>query len=411
MKRDKIHNEYMFDTKVENIFINEYMKDAPADFLKVYLMALMYTDLGKEIDDETLKKSLGIGPDDDTIQRAWKYWEMLGVIRREKGEIVFVSLKESLYGKKKSVKKTPSDVKEASLHILDDKGLKAMFKEIEKTLQRPINGMETESILGWIDITGATPEIISFAYRYCVENMKKDNVNYVGKVIETWTAKGLRTAAQAEEFLEGNDRRYYMYRRVLSALGFTRNPTENERIIMDRWFDEFDFPMDTILEACAKTSGISNPNMNYVNSVLMNWNTENTGIDETGKVTRKHVTEYYSFIREKAEREAADRKEEVYGAIPQIKELEDKMKANYLSFSKIAIGGGADKQAVMNKLQKENEKIKEDMERLLTENRVPVDYMEIRYKCPVCKDTGVKDDGTRCQCYTEREKEAAGWHI
>ena len=57
MKRDKIYNEYMFDTKVENIFINEYMKDAPADFLKVYLMALMFTDLGKEMDEEKLKKS------------------------------------------------------------------------------------------------------------------------------------------------------------------------------------------------------------------------------------------------------------------------------------------------------------------------------------------------------------------
>lgn len=32
MKRDKIYNEYMFDTKVENIFINEYMKDAPGGF-------------------------------------------------------------------------------------------------------------------------------------------------------------------------------------------------------------------------------------------------------------------------------------------------------------------------------------------------------------------------------------------
>ena len=46
---------------------------------------------------------------------------------------------------------------------------------------------------------------------------------------------------------------------------------------------------------------------------------------------------------------------------------------------------------------------------LLTENRVPVDYMEVRYKCPLCKDTGMTDEGIRCQCYIEREKEAAQW--
>ena len=410
MKRDKIYNEYMFDTKVENIFINEYMKDAPADFLKVYLMALMFTDLGKEMDEEKFKKSLGIAADDDVVERAWKYWERLGVVRREKGEIVFVSLKESLYGRKKSEKqKAPSDVVEASLHILDDSGLKAMFTSIEKIMNRPLNGRETESILGWIDVTGATPEIISYAYKYCVETMKKENVNYVGKVVESWTNKGFRSRTQAEEYLEEMDNRHYMYKRVLRAMGFTRNATENEKAIMDTWFDDFDFSMDMILEACAKTSGISNPNMNYVNTVLMNWNKEKTGKDETGEVTQKHVGEYYDFIREKAEREAKERKEEVYTAIPEIKKLDDQMKNNYISLTKTALGGGADKNEAMNRLKAENDKIRERIKMLLTENRVPVDYMEVRYKCPLCKDTGMTDEGIRCQCYIEREKEAAQW--
>ena len=384
MKRDKIYNEYMFDTKVENIFINEYMKDAPADFLKVYLMALMFTDLGKEMDEEKLKKSLGIAADDDVVERAWKYWERLGVVRREKGEIVFVSLKESLYGR-------------------------TMFTSIEKIMNRPLNGRETESILGWIDVTGATPEIISYAYKYCVETMKKENVNYVGKVVESWTNKGFRSRAQAEEYLEEMDNRHYMYKRVLRAMGFTRNATENEKAIMDTWFDDFDFSMDMILEACAKTSGISNPNMNYVNTVLMNWNKEKTGKDETGEVTQKHVGEYYDFIREKAEREAKERKEEVYTAIPEIKKLDDQMKNNYISLTKTALGGGADKNEAMNRLKAENDKIREKIKSLLTENRVPVDYMEVRYKCPLCKDTGMTDEGIRCQCYIEREKEAAQW--
>ena len=410
MKRDKIYNEYMFDTKVENIFINEYMKDAPADFIKVNMMALMFTYLGKEMDEEKLKKSLGIAADDDVVERAWKYWERLGVVRREKGEIVFVSLKESLYGRKKSEKqKAPSDVVEASLHILDDSGLKAMFTSIEKIMNRPLNGRETESILGWIDVTGATPEIISYAYKYCVETMKKENVNYVGKVVESWTNKGFRSRTQAEEYLEEMDNRHYMYKRVLRAMGFSRNATENEKAIMDTWFDDFDFSMDMILEACAKTSGISNPNMNYVNTVLMNWNKQKTGKDETGEVTQKHVGEYYDFIREKAEREAKERKEEVYTAIPEIKKLDDQMKNNYISLTKTALGGGADKNEAMNRLKAENDKIRERIKMLLTENRVPVDYMEVRYKCPLCKDTGMTDEGIRCQFYIEREKEAAQW--
>ena len=64
---------------------------------------------------------------------------------------------------------------------------------------------------------------------------------------------------------------------------------------------------------------------------------------------------------------------------------------------------------IINRLKAENDKIRERIKTLLTENRVPVDYMEVRYKCPLCKDTGMTDEGIRCQCYIEREKEAAQW--
>ena len=85
------------------------------------------------------------------------------------------------------------------------------------------------------------------------------------------------------------------------------------------------------------------------------------------------------------------------------------MKNNYISLTKTALGGGADKNEAMNRLKAENDKIRERIKMLLTENRVPVDYMEVRYKCLLCKDTGMTDEGIRCQCYIEREKEAAQW--
>ena len=49
MKRDKIYNEYMFDTKVENIFINEYMivgKSVPIVWHKVITKLLVGTNVG-----------------------------------------------------------------------------------------------------------------------------------------------------------------------------------------------------------------------------------------------------------------------------------------------------------------------------------------------------------------------------
>lgn len=406
MKREKIQNEYMFDTEVENIFINEYMPSAPGDFVKVYLVALMYTDLHKEMTDEKLAKMLNITEED--VKRAWQYWTELGVVRKVRGEIVFPQLKEGIYGKKKPSNKMTLPAEQTITHILDNTSIRKMFTDIEKTLQRPLNGKETESVLGWVDSYGAMPEVVAFAYKYCVER-KKENTKYIGKVVEGWTGRGFKSVEQVERFLEEVDKRHYVYKRIMKSLGFHRNATEEEKRIMDRWLDEFGFSMDMILEACGKTSGISNPNINYVNSVLVNWNKEKTGKDEKGQVTRKHIMEYYEFIRTKAEEEAKIRREEVISVLPQIKELELQQRSNYMKLTKQAISGGADKQEKINRLKHANDKINDQINSLLTANRIPIDYMQVHYKCPKCKDTGSLDDGTRCSCYIARAEEAGEW--
>ena len=66
---------------------------------------------------------------------------------------------------------------------------------------------------------------------------------------------------------------------------------------MDRWFDDMDYTIDKVLEACGKTSGISNPNINYVNKILENWHKEKNGGAADGKpkaVPVSVVQKYYS---------------------------------------------------------------------------------------------------------------------
>ena len=44
-----------------------------------------------------------------------------------------------------------------------------------------------------------------------------------------------------------------------------------------------------------------------------------------------------------------------------------------------------------------------NMERafLLTDNGFEMDYMDIKYRCPQCKDTGMLETGEKCQCFGE----------
>ena len=79
-KRERVKDYFLLDTSVENMFINEYMISAPGEYVKVYLFALMYADLGETISNEMIAKHLNIEHED--VLKAWTYWENMGVIRK-----------------------------------------------------------------------------------------------------------------------------------------------------------------------------------------------------------------------------------------------------------------------------------------------------------------------------------------
>ncbi|MEI3406319.1 MAG: hypothetical protein V8Q79_07035 [Christensenellales bacterium] len=112
-RREEIKEYYLLDTDVENIFINEYMASAPGDFVKVYLFALMYAGVRESLDNDMIARQLSMKVED--VEKAWAYWESMGVIRKERKnaaaegkaeyDLEFVSLKRMLYGKQKSEQK------------------------------------------------------------------------------------------------------------------------------------------------------------------------------------------------------------------------------------------------------------------------------------------------------------------
>jgi hypothetical protein len=46
---------------------------------------------------------------------------------------------------------------------------------------------------------------------------------------------------------------------------------------------------------------------------------------------------------------------------------------------------------------------------LMTDHDFELDYMDVKYNCSQCKDTGTNDEGGRCECYSLRTKEAETW--
>lgn len=405
----------MADLTVENIFINEYMPEAEGDFVKVYLLTKAYADADKNISDDELAKQLNITK--ERILEAWNYWEEWGVIKKhyfgEEGRldfgVEFINLKELLYGadatpaptgKGEDIKVTP---------VFGSDNINELMEQIEKKFGRTLSTTDLQSIVKWIEDFKASPEVILKAVDYCIAKNKM-NFRYMGTLIEGWISQGLNTASQIDDYLEEYDQKFSRYKRVMRALGYSKEASEEERRIMDVWFDELGFNMDKVLEACSKSAGIHNPFL-YVNGVLKNWKKDaadgGRDVNDKKPVSNAVLNDYYKFLREKADREAEERRSQVYADIPIIKEIDDKMKIIGAALAKAYLSGDKEEGG---RLSADLEQLNEDRAFYLAENDYDMDYTDPKYACTECNDTGIAEMGGPCPvCREQRRMEAEVW--
>lgn len=414
--KEKIKDFYLLDSKVENIFINEYMPGAPGDFVKVFVYASMYAEHGIDMTGETMARQLGMS--EKHILEAWEYWEKMGAIRKHYMDgsgnvdftVEFVNLKEMLYGKNTAPVRGEAEKKSLSDNVFGNKAVKAMLTEMEKAFGRGLSSAEIGRIFSWLSDLGVTPEVALYAVKYCTEK-GKTSVNYIEKVVKEWAGCGYTTVDQVNEHLQDLDQRYYRYKRIFKALGFSRNATESEIKTMSSWFDTMGYSMERILEACDKTSGISSPNINYVNKVLENWRNEaesrGTDVNKKQIVTRGVLNQYYEYLREDAEKEANLKKKQVYKNIPRIKEIDTLIKQMSSQLSKALIMGSSEEES--RKISISMDELAGERAAILTENNLEMDYTDIKYKCEKCNDTGITDLGEPCSCIRQRTEEAEVW--
>ncbi len=413
-KREKIRDIYLLTTEVENIFINEYMPQAPGDYVKVYLYGLLYSGNGEAMTEKQMSRQLGMPG--EKIDQAWAYWERQGLVSRTSSDgtdgydICFRQMRSLMYGRDMSAGAAREKTEEAeAADVLGSDRLKNLLDEMENLLGKTFSPRETKEIFSWAEEIGATDDIILGAASYCAEK-GKTGINYISKVIRQWTDDGLLTKKDIKEHLDKIEARSGLQRQILNSLGLNRGATAAEKEMIDRWFDQLHFNQERVMEACARASFISSPNLRYVNKVLENWYEEakSSGRDVNTKitVTQADLNRYYEYLRNKAREEAEERKKEVYSRIPRIKEIDGEMMDLGRNLSKVILGGKPEKVEEIKKLLA---LLEEERAVLLTENNYRRDYTDIKFACEKCSDTGITEDGVRCSCVEERIGEAEIW--
>lgn len=403
---------YLMDSNIENLFIGEYMGDAPGDFVKVYIFAHMYAQWNIDIEDKAIASTLKIT--ESQLMDAWDYWEKQGVIKKKYKEengkidfaIEFLNLKKAMYGMGESTE--TDEPEEEKLSVFGNEDIKKTIDYVEGKIGKTLSTKNIETIIYLIKDRKIDIEMFTFGVDYCVNN-GKTGLRYIEKVLENWKEKGINSKEGAEEYLQDNDNKYYKYRKILKSLGFNRVPTEFEKEMMDNWFDELGYSVEKVLEACKKTTGIREPNFNYVNKVLLNWREEETQKPKSEPlskaVTQGILNKYMEHLREEAQGEAKTRKEEAFKRAPVLKEIEGEIQQIYrtrlLKLRSLSEKDRLDLEEKIDMLKNQRTQVLEDL-------GLGDDYFEPRYKCEICGDTCETPNGV-CSCKVIRLEEAREW--
>ena len=407
--KGKTKDYYLFTTDVENVFINEYMTEAPGEYVKAYLYGLFCSEHGMELKSALMAEVLHM--DEDRLREAWEYWERMNVVAIEEEEddytVVFLSLREQLFSGEQGVERAI----EMSDEVIDEgEEFKRLTEAAEDLLGRPLNGRELQEIGSWTKELGVPVEVIYEAFDYCAE-IGKTSINYISKVILAWAKEGLTNREMVKEFLEKTSERQGIYRKILNSLGLKRNVTEAEKRLVDSWLDDMKFSLERILEACEKAGFTQSPNLRYVNKVLENWKQEadtwGRDVNQRVNVSQNTLNKYYEYLRNQAEKRAEGRRQEVYNKLPEIRQIDINLQSLSSKISRGLLGGSTVQD--MNTVRQEIRNLEKERAILLTENNYALDYTDVKYLCPKCSDTGIDENGQRCSCARERMGEAELW--
>ena len=112
----------------------------------------------------------------------------------------------------------------------------------------------------------------------------------------------------------------------------------------------------------------------------------------------KQITLKYENKRDRSERERKRRIQEVYKKIPAIKRIDEEIQRVGLDMSKAIINSPDNYEEMIHRAKETIETLRMEKAYLLTESNISLDYMDLKYDCPICEDTGYVDGAKRCNC-------------
>lgn len=284
-------------TAVANEFIDEYMAGANGEYVKVYLYVLRHQ--GRRLTIDMIAD--GLNHTESDVARALSYWQRMGVLSEEKGRKNNLDGDRSLEvwssknpgGENASLKEAAATSGHVTLKPDEKKERAAVpFKRPVYT-QEPVNRLAQDEEFAQLlyiaqkytnlvftprdcqvfaylyEELGMKGELLEYLVEYCVQN-GHSSVRYIEAVALNWHEKEIKTVRDAKLHCASYSQDSFA---VMKAFGINnRNPGLPEQKLMDKWFKDFSFSRELVVEACGRTiAAIHNPSFQYADKILSEW--------------------------------------------------------------------------------------------------------------------------------------------
>ena len=290
-------------TCVSNAFIDEYMKDANGEFVKIYLYLLRLLGHDEpDVDIGILAEKLDHTERD--VRRALAYWEKIGLVSLEYNDNKELSgvcfLEPSLnsdaafnplnsdtavgsdtanndtgaavrYNRKVLPKRNEYSISEMQSFTSND-DMEEMLFVIEKYLGHNLTVMDLNYIIYWTNELSFPTDLVYYLVEYCIDK-GHPNIKYMDSIALDWAANDITTVEQAKEDTILHSKIYY---NVIKSFGINnRSLIKSELDYIKKW-KRLSLADDVIEEACRRTIvNTGKANFEYADKIIDNWVSHN----------------------------------------------------------------------------------------------------------------------------------------
>lgn len=222
-------------TLVDNLFLSNYMPEAPQDAVKVYLYGLYLCQNNEPQTILDMANSLSLT--ESEVKDLFKYWEefgLLSITSYEPFTVTYFAINDNQMKYKRFKPEKYTDFTKAIQSIITE---------------RMISVSEFSEYFSIMENTAMKPEALLMIAKYC-SDLKGSNISYkyIIATAKDFTQRGLTTPDLVEKELSGYTTKSKEVAEVLRELKSSKNPEIEDIQLYKKWTNNYQFEHDFIIK-------------------------------------------------------------------------------------------------------------------------------------------------------------------